>query len=172
MVFSDNFEDFYERKYLMTRILMINLTKLRMNEKFIKTSFMNSKILNFVKNLFLKIKKTSRIGKTGCRRNGINIIQFNLIIQKELDFLPKLTMLILKFMWTIKMVPVQNKLIWNFKNMSKEKKKTYSFDKSLFQKKAILKFLLFFYRKKKIQINILLKLIFFSFFEYKGICNF
>lgn len=173
-------EDFCEKAYLVVRLIMKNIGRFKLNEKFLKISFLDSKILLSMKILISIIKKTMYqkianskkfedcIGsKIHSKNNGNLFLGFH---QIGSDFLSKSAITILKFTEKCKLTFSKSQIYWKLnKRLGKIKKQPKQFF-NLNYKKAFILFCRGFYNKKNFSwYKILKSLLFFDCFsEYSS----
>ena len=175
-------EDFFERAYLIMRLIMKNIRKLKINKNFLKVSFLDPKLLFCLKLFISKIKKALYLPKKTKSKNienrlGIKIhskTTSNLTLETHrigFDFLSKSANMILKYTEKCKSTSSKNQIFWKLNKFSSKTINQPNRWLDLDYKKAIFIFLRTFYNKKKFSLNKLIRsLLFFDCFcEYNSI---
>lgn len=185
LLYKESLEDIYEKTYLIIRFFIKNTTRLKINKKFIRSSFMNTETFFFLKNLILRIKKSLYFFKNfpsfentstsmGLNHNKKNLKQTDMIFITKIDPFFKVVNAVLKFTEKCKKVSLTNNTSWCFKKFYSNFPKQELFLANLFLRKVVLKFLNS-YSTEDCELNVdgINKIIFLIHsFEYKNIYNF
>jgi hypothetical protein len=182
---NENLEDIYEKTYLIIRLLIKNISSLKINEKFVKLTFMKSRTFFFLKNLILRLKKSLYSLKNFPTKDTIsassdsshkkkNIKLVDMLFLTRIDFLFKSVNLVLKFTEKYKTLSVKTNTSWCFKKFYSKLPKRKLFLANLFLRKVILKFLnSYLIEGKKLKVSHINRIVFYIHsFEYKNIYNF
>jgi len=159
----EKFEDFYEKTYFITRIFLKNLSQFLINDKFIKISFLSSKVFCFLKNLITRIKKYLNLSKNIPNKNKLNTLlsinykkkfinSVDIIFLTELEFLSKSFNTSLRYTDRSKLNHSKNEIKWDYQRFLKRKLPLYHFQYCLSLKVDSLKFISLISRKKIIRL--------------------
>jgi len=170
-------EDFYEKTYLIISFIMKNIFNSKACEKFLKVSFLDSKILSSLKVFIKMIKKAFyRSKRINTKKGGISLAfkfcnnNSNEIIngtnQTGINFLPKSVSIILKYTEKCKLTYSKTQIFWKLKKFLFELKNRARQFTNLHYKKSILKFCqIYFFKKKNIRHGFLKNFLFFDCFS-------
>jgi hypothetical protein len=179
----EKLEDLYEEIYLVLKILLFKISKKKLNEKLIKISFLNARLIFFLKRLIINVKKNFNFSRKNSLRKSNKFISYKykelnynylleLFIWTKINFFYKTTNLFLKFLQKYKTMHPNNKMFWYFKKRMNKRIKIPQLYYNFPLKKALLKFILNYHKKKKLKYTFLNKIVFMVYnCEYKIFYN-